>query len=297
MKNQEIRKQSEWNSKIMALLVGVSIATSAVGCGANNGKSPITTLVNNVTLNTFQLDTDQWIMANISLGTGGFILTGASVPVVDPNNHSRVYGQLAILPAICSGMSGCANGGDIQISLNMTQITQVQGTAATLPNGNPLPVGGLQRATVIALPVGDDKVNARIYFAFGPGIAMLGTALSFAAMDPAGQYIPNISLFQPIQIGPVGLIAGLYTGTNALSSGVGVFMDLSSVMNQQPNGIQSLMSSLDFSSQRLGLSNVSENGAFQSRLIMDAVEPSAQEKQKLYQKLNIMSKQKVKLSL
>jgi hypothetical protein len=290
--------KKKWTLKTVVLALGLSFVISGCGTGGSQGtKSPIQTLINNVTLKTYQLDADQWVAVNINLATGGFVLTGASVPVVDPSNHSRTYGQLAILPSLCSGLPGCTNGGDVQISLNITQTAQVNGLNPTLPNGAPLPIGGLMNSTVIALPVGDDQINARIYFAFGPGIAMIGTALSFAAMDAAGDYVPNISLFQPIQIGPVALIAGLYTGSNTLSSGVGVFMDLSSVMNQRPNGLTPLVASLDMASQRKGLSAVSNNGYFFSRLALTEVNPSPLEKQKLMTKLNILSKQKHKLSL
>lgn len=263
--------------RILAGLSCLGLLAFSTACG-KSGSSPVDKVVKSASLTTYLQGGDQWIQTLISLDTGGFVLAGINVPIVDPTNLGEEYGEISLLPNIAQ--QGGDNGGDLRIALNVTHATRVQGVAPVLPNGTPLPIGGIGNTPVIAIPIGDATVSSRLYFAFGSGVAFLGTALSFAALDPAGQYAPNVDIFEPFHIGNVNLIAGLFTGTAVMSSGIGLFIDLSGVINQAP---------ASFMAKTVGTDN---------KLVFEPVKTdggaplSVDKENKLYRKLYQLSKKR-----
>lgn len=255
------------------ILLGILISSVSLLAGACGPGTPSASqIVSDVQLKTFQKDSDDWVQAKVSINTGGFQLSGANIPVMDPRNPSVQYGELTIVPTLCSN---CSNfSGEIIAGINISKVSPIEGVAPILPNGTALPVGGLQNARVVALPVSkNDVTDAYLYFAFGPNVAMLGTAVSFSAMDPAGAYVPGVNYFQPIKAGPVNLLAGIYAGAAPRTTGIGFFIDLSGVVNNTnaPRSLHSLVAS--------------RSGEFKSSLVMKPVSPSEKKKQKLLFKL------------
>jgi len=274
------------------ILTGLLIISS--GCG-KNGNTPIATLINDVSLKTYLQDHDQWMNVSVKLTTGGFSMTGIHLPIVNPNDSSKVYGEFTLVPTLCN-TSPCNGGGQLTVALNLTETSQTQGVSIDLPNGTALPVGGLQNANVIALPVA--QTGAKIYLAFAPGMAMFGAAVPFSALDPAGKYLPGVDVFEPLTFDKINLIAGIFAGAATNTTGVGIFLDLSSVLNDPTANVSP--KALASSEQALASSEDVAPGAgstpaWQSHapqtMTFGAVKPASSTERKLYQKLFRLSQQ------
>jgi hypothetical protein len=250
---------------------------ASFGCGKNS--NPVANFVNQLELKTYVSGSDEWVQMTSNLTTGNFMLTGINVPITDPRDRNLVYGEISLSPTLCN-TTPCQNTSDLRIALNITQIIPVPATSPLLPNGTNLPVGGLQNSKIVALPIAD--TGAVIYFAFGPNVAMLGTALPFSALDPAGQYVPGVNVFQPLQLGTVSLIAGLFAGSAPKTTGFGLFVDLSQVINNSPT--LAALSADPLSSIRISSAS-SSIAPHASKLSFQAVTPSSRNQNKLYKKL------------
>ncbi len=289
----QIRKISADNKVVAAglLLTGIMIASS--GCG-KNGANPISTLVNDVKLKTYSQNGDQWMDVTIMLTTGGFTLAGINLPVINPEDPTKMYGELTMVPNLCM-TNPCNAGGELRVALNLTQTTQMQGVDIRLPNGTALPVGGLQNATVVALPIA--QTGAKIYLAFGQGVAMFGAAIPFSALDPAGKYLPGVNVFQPLTFEKVNLIAGIFAGATPNSTGVGLFLDLSSVLNQNIPPVDGLLASRDSSPDTTNGMILPWRNGVNSIVTFGPVKPSLSTERKMYQKLYNLSRQNLTLSI
>src|SRR3712207_8816951 len=56
------------------------------------------------------------------------------------------------------------------------------------------------------------RSGAKLYVAMTQGVALMGVALPFKALDNVGQYVPGAAIFYPFQASPVNGIIGLFTG-------------------------------------------------------------------------------------
>jgi hypothetical protein len=283
-------------------LWAVWIALSSSGCGKNN-TLPVADIVSQIQLKSYEQNNDQWISVSAQFNTGGFALAGINLPIANPNAPGVLYGQLNLVPTLCQ-KTPCINRGQVTVELNITQTTQVQGTAPTLPNNTPLPVGGLSGATIVSLPVAD--TGARIYLAFGQDVALFGFALPFAALDPAGKYLPGVNVFEPITFDKISLIAGLFAGATPVSTGIGLFMDLSSVLEEPALSSLAELTSRPLTSSFEG-GNLKGEGMpllpaiepvnHSSVVVLSPIRPSLATQHKLYLKLYELSQQGLTLSL
>lgn len=217
-------------SKVVAMtMLGVSVGATA-GCGKNSTSN----VVRSVELKSAVINGDDWVQATLSLNTGGFQMAQINIPIADPTQSGLApYGQLTVTPSFCAGMCPGGFTTDLTMALNITRVSSMKPMAAMLPNGTPLPVGGLGGATTLAIPIAD--TGAVVYYAFGKGVALLGTALAFSVFDPAGTYLPGVNVFFPVRLGPVDLIAGFFGGKLPKTTGLGVFLDLSGVVSMLPH--------------------------------------------------------------
>ncbi|MEO5970319.1 MAG: hypothetical protein ABIQ95_10370 [Bdellovibrionia bacterium] len=288
----QIRKITSNNKTFVFGLFLTAVLVGTSGCGANG--SPVSTLVNNVKLRTYAQNNEQWMEISVLLSTGGFSLAGINLPIVNPKDNTKIYGELSMIPTLCS-TSPCYGGGELAISVNLTQTTQVQGIDIALPNGTRLPVGGLQNATVVALPIA--QTGAKIYIAFGQGVAMFGAAVPFSAMDPAGKYVPGVNIFEPLTFNKINLIAGIFAGAAPNTTGVGLFVDLSSTLNQNIPAERLFASAHDaVPDTRDGMILPWRNGVH-SVVTMGPVKPSLATERRLYQKLYRLSQQGLTLKV
>ncbi len=247
-------------------------ALNSVGC--NNKTQPVNPIhVENPSVTTsLAPNQDEWIDFSITLSTQNFTVTAVSLPILNPQNPSIQYGSLSIQPVLCTNPSTCPYGNSAQIGVNLdvTSFIAAKGVAPILPNGAPLPVGGLQNSTVVALPV--SNTGAEVYFALGKGVAMLGAAIPFTQMSVVGQVVPGADLFIPITIktskGNFTLLPGIFTGQAVNTTGVGFFADLSGLLPQSGNR---------------GMAGEVAN--VENHLVLSPTIPSSKKRTRLYQEL------------
>ncbi len=280
-RNNPIRMQSfQHLSGILCLL-----AFQTTGC---NGKpnAPVSPVqVQNTSVSTsLAPNQDELLNFSITLSTGNFTVIGATLPILNPSNPSAQYGSLSLQPILCANHATCPYGNSVQVgvSLDLSEIAQTQGLPPLLPNGSPLPVGGLQNSTVVTLPIGN--TGGDIYFAFGKGVAMFGAAVPFAQMNVVGQTIPGANLFVPITIttpkGPFTLLPGIFTGSAPNTTGIGFFADLSPLAPQS-----ALLASLTGASIGRDESQDGQKVVQPSQLVFKTITPSKSKRDRLYEEL------------
>ena len=259
-------------------------ALNSVGC--NNKTQPVNPVhvLNSAVTTSFAPNQDEWIDFSITLSTQNFVVAALTLPILNPQNPSIQYGSLSLQPVFCTTPANCpyGNGAQIGVNLNLTSITSAKGIAPLLPNGAALPVGGLQNAAVIALPVAN--TGAVVYFAFGKGVAMLGTAVPFTQLNTVGQTIPGANLFIPATIttpkGNFTLLPGIFTGQAPNTTGIGFFADLAGIIPQS-----TVLASLTRAKQTAQLSSKAQAPSIKSNLIFPSTVPSTQKRNRLYQEL------------
>ena len=242
--------------KSAVALGGIAMVITSSGCGGMQQAAKNQSFLKKVNLKSFSDGHDDWIEVQAHISSGKFTLGALAFPIVDPKT-SRPYGKLSIVPSIqkMKGLSQANNTGILTISLSITEITQVQGVKAVLPNGTELPIGGLEDSKVLALlamspeTIQEKMSNSphttqdgntepewqkgapKVYYAFGEGVALLGIAIPFSALDSAGQHAPGTTVFTPLQFGMITASAGFFAGGTSHTTGLGLFIDLSTLIN------------------------------------------------------------------
>ncbi len=233
------------------IVIGIIIFDLA----ACNATSATQNAVTNITLNAFQEGQDNWIQASASINTGNFQMIAFSIPLANPADPTVSYGQLSFVPDICNGQS-CVGLGTLDLQIDLTKTASLNASSPTLPNGTALPISGLDSAKVVAVPVAE--TGAQVYLALGGGVAIMGAAIPFAALDPAGQIVPGANLFVPLTLNSISLIAGMFFGATTETTGFGLFVDVSSIV---PASFTT-----QFEGEKLGLKRVMPTAAEQSNI-------------------------------
>src|SRR6185295_17910745 len=112
------------------------------------------------------------------------------------------------------------------------------------------------------------------------------------ALDPAGKYVPGVNIFEPLTFGNVSLTAGFFTGSSTNTTGIGLFVDLSNVINQAPTTVAHDVGRF-LVGGRSGLSTSKPA----NRLILKKVTPASRDQMRLFKKLYEMSNQGITLRL
>lgn len=203
---------------MLSLLLTLGLLTS---CGKQANE-----IVKDVALETTIDEAgDVWISSSALFDFGGMSMTAIQLPVVNPSNPEKLYGELAIRPTF----GGTFN--EVEISVNLSEAARVPGSSEpTLPNGQPLPIGGIDSVNLIELAV--DSINSKIYIGLGHDITFLGYAIAIAEFDEIIKYVPGANVFLGFEFANIRGAAGLFTGsaTSNTESGLGFFVDLSSVI-------------------------------------------------------------------
>jgi hypothetical protein len=202
--------------KIHIILLGLFLLTS---CGKNGSQ-----LVSDVKVSTQLVNQEVWVNVNAKFDLGNTALPSITLPVANPKNPSQIFGSISMAPTF-DGKN------QVGVSVNFTEALKIQGGIATLPNGTGLPVGGLNNVDVIQLNI--PNTLARVYIALDKGVALAGFAIAIKELDSIGSSIGGINLFPRFNINNVIGIAGVFTGSQSGQTGLALFVDLSSVLNQQ----------------------------------------------------------------
>jgi hypothetical protein len=218
--------RNQYVSQVMAVLSISAAAVATTGCGSSSGS--IGNMLTGIQVQTYNQGGDLWTSMTSQIDTGAMILAGVTIPIVNPHNPGVVLGQLSMQSNLCNPNGICQGGGTLTIAVNVTQVSHSQVLDNKLPNGTMIPVGQAVNNAIVALPLGG--TGGKLYVAFGQNIAMLGVALPFSALDSVGQYIPGVNIFQPFANNGVNGIIGMFTGSSVKTTGVALFVDLSSLL-------------------------------------------------------------------
>jgi hypothetical protein len=261
-------------NKVLALVSLGIAAVSATGCGS--ASSGVGNMLQNISVKSYNQNGDLWASMTSQIDTGSMILAGLTIPIVNPHNPSQVYGSFSMQSNLCNPNGICQGGGTLTIAVDLSQISHSQIVDNTLPNGTMIPVGQAASQAIVALPLGNS--NGRLYVAFGQGIAMLGVALPFSALNSVGQYVPGVDIFQPFANNGVNGIIGIFAGSAPNTTGIAMFVDLSSL-------IQSTSTSSVMMASVRSQAVTAEEVPAAAPLILDDVTPSYRDQQNLYYRL------------
>jgi len=131
-------------SNVITLVV---LSFFAISCG----KAPSNVLTG-VKVETQTVDEDVWMSFAADLNLGAMSFASISLPIIHPRGQTPI-GQLELT----SGLNG---SNQIKISLNVSEVTDLQMARAVLPNGNMIPL--ITNNEVIAIKIGK---GAFIYLA------------------------------------------------------------------------------------------------------------------------------------
>ena len=184
-----------------------------VSCG--NAPSNV---LSGVKVSTETRNDDIWMSFAADLNLGAMQFASLSVPVLHPRGQTPV-GQLELI-------SGLAGVNQLKISVNVSELADVQTTQATLPNGNMVPL--IANNAVIAVNIGN---GARVYLALSEKVTAIGVAVPISAFDSIGQSLPGLNFFPIVNTGEIIGTAGIFTGMNPGQNGIAVVADVSKVVN------------------------------------------------------------------
>jgi hypothetical protein len=191
----------------------VMLSFFALSCG--NAPSNV---LSGIKVETRTEQSDIWLSFAADINLGAMSFASISVPVLHPRGQTPI-GQLEL---------GSALGGvnQIKISINVSELSDVQTTTATLPNGNMIPL--LASNELIAVDIGK---GAKIYLVLSEGVTALGVAVPISAFDNIGRTLPGLNLFPIVRVGEVIGTAGIFTGATSGQNGIAVVADLSNVVD------------------------------------------------------------------
>ena len=191
----------------------VMLSLFAISCG--NAPSNVLT---GVKVQTESRNDDLWMSFAADLNLGAMQFASISVPVLHPRGQTPV-GHLELI----SGLNGV---NQLKISVNISELADVNTTQATLPNGNMIPL--IANNQVIAVNIGN---GARVYLALSENVTAIGVAVPISAFDSIGQSLPGLNFFPIVNTGDVIGTAGIFTGAQPGQSGIAVVADVSKVVN------------------------------------------------------------------
>ena len=190
------------------------------------GKNPQNQIVKDIVLQSSVRDEDIWISLSASFMVGNLSFTAITMPIRNPKNPDVTYGEISFLPTLTPGFN------EIKLALNLSDVAKIQGGAnPTLQNGSPIQIGGIGQIPVIELLI--PGTNVKIYFALDQKTVLLGFAAAIKEFDVLSGYIGGANIFLGFNIQGVLGSAGLFTSRDSGKSGIGLFVDLSSVINTQ----------------------------------------------------------------
>ncbi|MBF0208493.1 MAG: hypothetical protein HQK53_16575 [Oligoflexia bacterium] len=163
-----------------------------------------------------------WISISALFDLGGMAMTAITLPVRDPYDPERVYGKIFFKPTI----EGTYN--EVGVQINLSDCAKIPGGIATLPNGEVIPISGIEKNRVLELRI--DQIQSKVYVALDSDLTLFGFAITIDQFDQVAAYIGGANVFLGFDIFKVRGMAGLYTGLDPSQSGLGFFVDLSSVI-------------------------------------------------------------------
>lgn len=262
-------------SKLAITTIATGMVALSQGCGS--GGTSAANYLSGITLTSYSQNGDLWASLSAQLNTGNMMLIGATIPIVDPKHPGREYGSVSVASNLCT-TAICTGGGTLTVSVDVTAITKFTTVSNLLPNGTPLPLGAAADAATIGIPIG--KNGAVLYVALSNGVAVLGVALPFSALNTVGTYVPGADLFDVFTIGKITGDVGIFAGSAPGTTGIALFADLSSVVNTGTTANSSPVTANSLGSKaQIRVATTTTSPHF------TAVSPSAEDKNELLYRL------------
>jgi hypothetical protein len=191
----------------------VMLSLFAVSCG--NAPSNV---LSGVKVETTSRDNNLWMSFSADLNLGAMSFATVSLPILHPRGQTPI-GQLELT----SGLSG---QNQLKLSVNLSEVTDIQTSQAVLPNGNMIPL--IANNLTIAINIGS---GARVYLTLSENVTAVGVAVPITAFDNIGRSLPGLNFFPIVNTGDVVGTAGIFTGLNAGQNGIAVVADVSRLVN------------------------------------------------------------------
>jgi hypothetical protein len=187
------------------------------------GKTGTNQYVKAIYVETDVQDNDNWVSLNSTLNVANLSFPSLRLPIVDPRDPSDLYGTFEISPIMGSTDNA------LKVALNLSKVSGLPGAGMpTLPNGNSLPMRAPFGVDLIELDI--QQINSKIYVALGQGVAVLGVAVAIKEFDILNRYLPGANIFMGFNIQGVVGNAGIFTGEQSGTSGIGLFVDFSNLL-------------------------------------------------------------------
>lgn len=256
-------------------LVGFLCASmlSMVGCGKNGPNQ----IVSDVNLATSLEDGDIMLDLSAIFNFGNISMTAVKLSLINPNDPSIEYGEFRILPTL--DMKN-----EVGVRVNLSEAAQVSGGLVTLPNGDPLPIGGLNNTEVLELNIG--QIKAKLYLALAQKTMMFGFAIPIKEFDRVSEYVGAVNIFPGFVIKGVRGMVGIFTGREEGQSGLGFFLDLSAVIN--PEILNRILDGIKLTQEEFKTLSQSKVKSSSSLKFNDGVKSSKSKVNKAYKMLNEM---------
>ncbi len=183
-------------------------------CGKNGGSNSI---VDNVSLGSYESNGEQHLEVLTQIDLGSITMPTISYPIIKAKD-GRTIGTLEIRNVL-------DGSNELAFDVNLAQalggaLTQ----SSVLPNGNKIPVGGLQNSQVYAYQLKNSR--STVYLAYSGGVSMIGLAINIDQLDKLGSNIGAVNFFPSFNKNGVEGLAGIYTSQTPGQSGLALFVSL-----------------------------------------------------------------------
>jgi hypothetical protein len=203
----------------------VAILTLNTACGAIS-------FINNATVSTTTVNNDTYGNLSVDLGTVGLVFPTLSLPITEPNQPGVTLGTVAI-----------ANGNSLSqatltVSVDLTKLDSIPhlGNSAVLPNGQAIPVSGIDTNNLLVLNAPGTNIAIYVDFNQVAQSGMLGVAIPIQQLNAVGLLSGGIvNIFPSFQLsnGVTGT-AGIFTGMMPGTSGLAMFVDVTQMVQAMP---------------------------------------------------------------
>lgn len=195
-------------NSFFSLLALLALTVSLVSCGSPSN------VLDKVEVKTVVVDEDVQLSFSANLNLGAMSFANISLPIVHPDT------QTAIGSVSLTSQLGGVN--KLGVTLNVSEIADVQAQESRLPNGSLIPlIGNNQTITV------DIGSGAKVYLTVGTSVVALGVAVPIKEFDSIGSTLPGLNVFPVVNKNGFIGTAGVFTGLKSGTSGIAVVADIS----------------------------------------------------------------------
>lgn len=182
------------------------------------GKQP--QVVTGIQVQSSTLNSDLMLSFKADLNLGNLSFPAVTLPILHPRGQTPI-GSVDLVPVL-----GGVN--QIKISMNVSAIADLQASAATLPNGNSVPL--IASNPTITIPLG---AGAKLYITLAQNATAIGVAVPIKTFNGIGQAVGGVSLFPVFMVDKIQASAGLFTSRNAGQNGFAIVADVSAYVKMQ----------------------------------------------------------------